>query len=266
MSFLAPRGRRSAGRRGFTLLEVLVAVAILGIGLTAIFSTQWVSFASVRHTRYVNEGTGLARCKMSEIEWDLTQNGYQLTDVNETGPCCDAEEKPGITCSWRVEKPEFPKANFGELNLDSELDLGSGGPSLIPGIGSPGGVGEAPGAGALGFLKMGASGFKDGGDVSDIADSVMGGADGVVDGIAAMVMQIVYPELKAIFEAGTRKVTVKVAWYEGSKEYSIELEQWVTNAKEAGLNANLAGLIEDGEGGGDSTSTTSGGPPPKEKR
>ena len=252
-------------RRGFTLLEVLVAVAILGIGLTAIFSTQWVSFASVRHTRYVNEGTGLARCKMSEIEWDLKQNGFQLTDVIETGPCCDAEEKPGITCSWRVEKPEFPKANFGELNLDTDLDFSnSGGPSLIPGIGAPGGaVGEAPGASAIGFLKMGASGFKDGGDVSDIADSVMGGADGVVDGVAAMVMQIVYPELKAIFEAGTRKVVVKVAWYEGSKEYSIELEQWITNAKEAGLNANLAGLAEDGEGGGDSADPPEKDPPKK---
>jgi general secretion pathway protein I len=249
-------------RRGFTLLEVLVAVAILGIGLTAIFSTQWVSFASVRHTRYVNEGTGLARCKMSEIEWDLIQNGFQIQDVIETGPCCDAEEKPGITCSWSVSKPEFPKANFGELNLESDLDFSTqGGPSLIPGIGAPGGVGEAPGASAMGFLKMGASGFKEGGDVSDIADTVMGGADGVVDGVAAMVMQIVYPELKAIFEAGTRKVTVKVAWYEGSKEYSIELEQWITNAKEAGLNANLAGLIEDGEGGGDSdsSSTSTGG-------
>jgi len=235
-------------RRGFTLLEVLVAVAILGIGLTAIFSTQWVSFASVRHTRYVNEGTGLARCKMSEVEWDLQQNGFQITDVIETGPCCDAEEKIGMTCSWRVERPEFPAANFGELNLDSELDFGSGGPSLIPGIGGPSGGSGAPGAAALGFLKTGASGLPKSGDVSDIADSVMGGADGVVDGLAAMVMQIVYPDLKAIFEAGTRKIVVKVAWYEGSKEYSIELEQWITNSKEAGLNANLGGLIEGDDG------------------
>ncbi|MBL8740538.1 MAG: hypothetical protein JNK04_05580, partial [Myxococcales bacterium] len=56
---------------------------------------------------------------------------------------------------------------------------------------------------------------------------------------------------------------VKVAWYEGSKEYSIELEQWITNAKEAGLNANLAGLAEDGEGGGDSADPPEKDPPKK---
>lgn len=236
------RSAKLRSRRGFTLLEVLVAVAILGIGLTAIFSTQWVSFASVKHTRNVNEATGLVRCKMSEIEWDLRQNGFQITDVVETGPCCDAEEKVGMTCSWRVEKPEFPPGNFGELDLDSELDFQSGGPSLIPGIGAPGGGGTAPGAAALGFLKAGKSALPQNGDVSDVADSFMGGGDGVVDGLAALVMQIVYPDLKTIFEAGTRKVSVKIAWYEGSKEYSIELEQWITSSKEAGLFANLGGL------------------------
>jgi hypothetical protein len=75
----------------------------------------------------------------------------------------------------------------------------------------------------------------------------LGGGDGMMDGIAALVMQIVYPDLKAIFEAGTRRVNVRVSWYEGKKEYSIELEQWVTNSKEAGVYANLSGLTEEEE-------------------
>ncbi len=238
--------KRRSLRRGFTLLEVLVAVAILGIGLTAIFSTQWVSFASVRHTRHLNEATGLVRCKMSEIEWDLKQNGFQITDVAESGPCCDGEEKLGMTCSWRVDKPEFPQGNFGDLDLDSELDFSSsGGPSLIPGIGGPSGGSAAPGAAALGFLKAGPKAMGQSGDVSDIADSFMGGSDGVTDGLAALVMQIVYPELKAIFEAGTRRAVVKVSWFEGKKEYSVEIEQWITSSKDAGLYANLMVPPED---------------------
>jgi len=238
-----------ARRRGFTLLEVLVSVAILGIGITAIFMSQWVSFATVKHTRLVNEATGLARCKMSEIEWDLEQNGYQVTDVSQTGPCCEGVPEEVLSCSWRIEKPEFPQPNFGELDLEAELELGNtGGPNLLGGgLGSPAG-GTAPGAAALGFLKTGAAGIaKNGDDVAGQADAFLGGADAAVDGLAAMVMQIVYPDLKAVFEAATRKIFVKVSWYEGKKEYAIELEQWVTNSKEAGLVANLGGLFQDEE-------------------
>lgn len=233
-------------RRAFTLLEVLVAVAILGVGVTAIFSAQWVSFASIKHARNESEAIGLVRCKMSELDWDLEQNGYQITDIEDSGPCCDAIEKPGMVCRWSVTKPEFPPAQFGQLDLDSELDFGSG-PSLVPGLGGPGNA-SAPGGAAMSFLKAGNSTFaQQSGDVSDVADSFLGGGDGMMDGIAALVMQIVYPDLKAIFEAGTRRVNVRVSWYEGKKEYSIELEQWVTNSKEAGVYANLSGLTEEEE-------------------
>ena len=71
-------------------------------------------------------------------------------------------------------------------------------------------------------------------------------AAGVLQGLdkAARVMQIVFPDLKAMFEAGTRRVNVRISWYEGKKEYGVELEQWITNSKEAGIGANLAGLLE----------------------
>lgn len=258
-------------RSGFTLIEVLVAVAILGIGITAIFSSQWVSFASIKHARHVNEATGLARCKMSEVEWDLEQNGLSPTDVDETGLCCEGFTDTEMKCGWSVAKVEFPQPNFGDLDLESELDFGSGGPSILGGgLGGPG-AGTAPGAAALGFLKSGRSSMKRSGeDVGTIAESFLGGADGATDGIAALAMRVVYPDLKAIFEAGTRKVTVRVSWYEGRKEYSTELEQWITNSKDAGLGANLNGLIETEEEEDDpapastrGTTKTPRTPPPK---
>ncbi len=237
------RRRTSKLRGGFTLLEVLVAIAILGVGVTAIFSAQWVSLASIKHARNESEAMGLVRCKMSELEWDLERDGFQITDVEETGPCCDAEDKPGMVCTWSVTKPEFPPAQFGQLDLDSDLDFGSGA-SLVPGLGGPGNA-SAPGGAAMSFLKAGNATFgQQSGDVSDVADSFLGGSDGMVDGIAALVMQIVFPDLKAMFEAGTRRVNVRISWYEGKKEYGIELEQWITNSKEAGIGANLAGLME----------------------
>src|SRR5262249_13241426 len=67
--------------RGFTLLEVMVAVAILGLGLTAILSAQAGAFASAAHARHVSVATGLARCKMSEVEEHLAgPEGYPELD------------------------------------------------------------------------------------------------------------------------------------------------------------------------------------------
>src|SRR5262249_6670152 len=49
--------------RGFTLLEVLVAIAILGLGLTAILSAQTGLFASSMYAEHVSSSIGLLRCR-----------------------------------------------------------------------------------------------------------------------------------------------------------------------------------------------------------
>ena len=54
--------------RGFTLLEVMVAVAILGLGLTAILSAQFSAVSATAHAKILSISTGLARCKMTELE------------------------------------------------------------------------------------------------------------------------------------------------------------------------------------------------------
>lgn len=237
---------RARLRRGFTLLEVMVAVAILGLGLTAIFAAQAGSFRNVSHARNVSEATGLLRCKMSEIEEGIEKDGFQITDQTEAGPCCVGFEDARMTCAWAVEKPEFPQANFGELDLESDLDFKRGGPSILGGN-SPPGAAAGPAGAAMGFLNSGKSNLPKDGDVGDVADSFVGGADDISDGIASMIMQIVYPDLKAAFEAGTRKVTVRVVWQEGNREQSVEIMQWVTNSKEAGLMANVNGLLPQDE-------------------
>jgi len=44
-----------------------------------------------------------------------------------------------------------------------------------------------------------------------------------------MVMGIVYPSMKPMYEASIRKVTVKVKWKEGALDRELELVQYVTN-------------------------------------
>lgn len=238
-----PRFERSLSV-GFTLLEVMVAVAILGMGLTAIFAAQAGAIANVSHARALSQATGLARCRMSELEEDVVQNGFSETDIAENGPCCDNTNEGWMTCGWNVDKPVFPDAKFGELNLDADLDVGSGSGSSKSG---PSGIG------ALTSLTQGQNALPQGGDVSAIAGSLLGDGGGA-DQLIGMFMGIVYPDLKNIFEAGTRKITVTVTWNEGSVPQSFTIVQYVTNAKAAGVVA-----LGDQDNDEDLTQTTSAG-------
>jgi general secretion pathway protein I len=206
-----------AGDRGFTLLEVMVSVAILGLGLTAILSAQAGAFANAALARNMGVATGLVRCKMTELEEHLTRDGFQELDEADTGPCCEGDETPGMHCSWKIEKPQLPEPKYGELNLDT--DVGSSD------------------LGALGELTKGADGTALGpdaklGDAAQLLAGAQGGAEGpagaagAAQGILGTVMEMVYPDIKSLFEASTRRVTVKVTWTQGSREQSIELVQW----------------------------------------
>ena len=63
--------------RGFSLLEVMVAIAILGISLTVILSAQGGLAASNRSAEAMGVASNLARCKMTEVEEKLLKFGYQ---------------------------------------------------------------------------------------------------------------------------------------------------------------------------------------------
>jgi len=219
------RGMRASGTansRGFTLLEVMVAVAILGLGLTAILSAQAGAFVSAAHTRNLSSAVGLARCKMTEVEEHLLIDGYQELDENGSGPCCGDDETPGMRCDWRVEKPQLPEAKFGDLDLNAGLDLST------PSGGTGAGLGPL---GAFGAAGQGQAPFSDNASPADIASGLTGGAGGMdIGGITGFLMSQVYPQVKAIFDTSARRITVAVVWKEGNKEQTLEVSQWVTSA------------------------------------
>ncbi len=222
------------GRRGFTLLEVLVSVAILGLWLTTILAGQFKAVKQASHARHLNVAVGLARCRMTELEEELRVDGFQEMAIQESGLCCEGQETGNMSCEWFVEKPVFPDPDFGSLDLDTDLDTGP-----------------------LSMLASGAKaaeGAPAGGDVSSITSALGGDGDmagaaaGGIGGVASLVMGMVYPDLKALFEASTRRVTVVLTWTEGSQTYHIELVQWVTQPQ-----PGMAGELPDGMDGGDAT-------------
>lgn len=235
-------------RRAFTLLEVLVAVSILGLGLTAILSAQAGAFSSSAHSRNISVAVGLLRCKMSEVEEHLLKDGMQELDENDSGPCCDGDDAPGMTCSWKIEKPELPEPKLGDLDLDT--DVGSG---------------DLGALGALSNIEQGKQSVEPGGNLADIGKALGGGESGdtaaMAGGLATMVMNLVYPDIKSLFEASTRRVTVTLTWREGTKEHSVDVSQWITSPRQAGLVGDIPGEENaiDKALEGSSSGTTSGG-------
>lgn len=236
-------------RRGFTLLEVLVAIAILGLGMTVLLSSQAGLFSSSQRAQNLSIATGLARCKMGEVEVKLQKEGFQLTDQNDEGACCEDESESRYQCSWKIERVELPQPK----------DLASSGDG---GADDPGGLGAF---GGLAALQSGGSAVLGGdggiGGLSSLLSS--GAAAGGVQGMAPLVMGMVYPDLKPMLEASIRKVTLTVHWKEGSNDRDLSVTQYITNPQMGGLDPNAAkglGALADQLGGlGAGTTGTGGG-------
>ncbi len=256
-------------KRGFTLLEVMVAIAILGLGLTIILSSQAGLFSSASRGEHLTIASNFLRCKMSEIELTTAQKGFQLTDETDEGPCCD-DESEGYTCSWKIERVELPPLPENTLDADG----GAPGPAGSASLNGPGDLNMATPTGAPGaagpfgaLMSISATqGASLGGKATPGSVMQQLGSTGST-GMEGMVMGFVYPSLKPMLEASIRRVTVKVMWKEGARARDMEVTQFLTRPQEGMLGTadmlglgQLAGAIEgqQGLGTGTTTGTTTG--------
>jgi len=241
--------RRPAVERAFTLLEVLVAVSILGLGLTVILSSQVGLFSNAAQVEHLTHATNLARCKMEEATLELLTEGFSLLDEQDEGPCCEDEEDSKFRCAWKVQRVELPEP----LDLDEAL-----------GGGLDGGVGSGAGLGPIGALaelsKTDGQALGEKPDMTSLAGFMGDNAASGVEGMVPMLMSLVYPSLKPMLEASIRKVTVRVLWSEGSREKELAVTQYVTNPQQGGLDALLAEQVPGSTGGTEPGSTRTSRP------
>lgn len=206
--------------RGFTLLEVLVAIAILGLGLTVILSSQVGLFANASRIANLTVATNLARCKMSEVEVKLAKDGFSLLDQTDSGACCADGEEREFRCTWKIERVELPEPGSLELGDGGETDEED---SLGP-FAALAELEEASKSGAAGPEAL-----------SGIAENL--GSASTTAGMGPMVMGMVYPDLKPMLEASIRKVTVSVLWDEGKNERDLSVTQYITDPQQGGFEA-----------------------------
>jgi general secretion pathway protein I len=265
--------------RGFTLLEVMVAVTILGLGLTLILSSQAGLFASTRRIENETIAGNLLRCKMSEIEIELETKGFQLLDQHDSGDCCDDEEVAGFSCDWKVETVELPlptdllnpeteeqqrqkeeeeKKKASDEAKEKAADAADKRSSTSDATtqsqddededkkpSSPDAI-----SGALGPLAI-LSGMKGtsklippGSGPEGLASALGGTSKGGPQGIVSMAMTVVYPTLKPMLEASIRKVTVAVKWQDGEKVRDLSAVQYITNPLEGSLSPLAAMALD----------------------
>lgn len=81
--------RRHARTRGFSLLEVVVALSILAISLVVLLQSQAQSLASAGRSRELSIATLLARSKMVDLEQKQFHDGFTLGTQEDDGDFAD---------------------------------------------------------------------------------------------------------------------------------------------------------------------------------
>jgi general secretion pathway protein I len=130
---------KAAARRGFTLLEVMVAMAILAGSLVAISEVVGGALRNHVRARQLDVATLLARGKMVEVQAELERKGFRDFDESDEGTF-EREGHPEVRWKLDVRKPQVdlgPKAvlaalSGGATTLEELLPPPDQAPQLAP--------------------------------------------------------------------------------------------------------------------------------------
>mgnify|MGYP001078653371 CR=1 FL=1 len=100
-----PFAKRHASRKGFTLLEVMIAMAILATVLVTVFHSQSQSIAMANESRALTTLALLAQSRMAEIE-----GRQDLSTGQTTGNFGD--DFPDYTWTANISQPQGPGSTY----------------------------------------------------------------------------------------------------------------------------------------------------------
>jgi general secretion pathway protein I len=256
-------------KRGFSLLEVMMAIALFGAVVTTILSAQAGLVASNKSAANMSQAIEVGRCRMSEIEEKELRLGYpEIEEKDSSLLCCNDREVSGFRCEWQVERVTLPQ----QTALGGDAGLGSllgGGLGLDAGFGSIGAIASgmpttlgSPMGTVLSNPLGGAELNLDGGMTSgmqNIGQALTQNFGAGAAGLLSLVFNLVYPSLKPLLETAIRRVTVVVKWKEGAADRDFTLVQYITNPSRAGLLAGMADAGLGGDAGGGVAPSSVGG-------
>jgi type II secretion system protein I len=99
--------RRRLKAAGFTLLEVMVALAILSMTLVVLLRIVTNNVRATNHAKMTTTATFLARAKMVEVEDLVLDNGFSEEDESESGNFKDMGS-PAFRWEYVIERIDLP--------------------------------------------------------------------------------------------------------------------------------------------------------------
>jgi general secretion pathway protein I len=196
-------------RAGFTLLEVMISLAVLAVALVALSSLNGGAVAMQAYARRATQATLLLRGKMSDVEEQLQKDGF--SDFNDEKHGSFDEDEGGAGYEWRAEilKPD--------VQMDAAQLLG------LFGVGGQGGA-SGSNAGSSAPASSLTAGLAS-------AAQMLGGAQGGAASLAAPgspvagMLQAQATGFLETLKKSVREVRVTVAWKDGTQERSISASQ-----------------------------------------
>jgi general secretion pathway protein I len=187
-------------RRGFTLLETVVALAILALALMAIFDLNAGAISNHVYTKHLTVASFLARAKMTDLEQKLYDEGFSNDDDEESGDFSD-EGWPHFKWRAKIIAPKTDGVSPDQL-IGAIFNLPIGGEG-----GDMGGIASLFGGGAGGDGKGGGPGPAAGG----------------MAGMAAGMAQPMFTQMISQITSSVREVHLTVTWKEGKLVESMDL-------------------------------------------
>ncbi|RYZ36487.1 MAG: prepilin-type N-terminal cleavage/methylation domain-containing protein [Myxococcaceae bacterium] len=215
-------------RGGFTLLETMVAMAILSVALMAIFDLNAGAVSNHVYTKRLTVASLLARSKMTDLEQKLYDDGFDVDDDEQSG---DFSEDGWTQFKWRARiiAPKTDGVTPDQLiGAIFNLPMGGGG----------GGDSGDPLGGLAGLFGGAGGGDKGGGTTTS---SPLGGA-------AMGMAQPMFTQMVDQLTKAVREVHLTVYWKEGTQVESVDVVTHVVSLGPGG----------DRNGGG-TTNATGGG-------
>ena len=216
-------------RRAFTLLEVVVSLAILGLALLAIFDLNAGAVASHAYAKRITVATMLARSKMTDIEQELYDKGFDADDREIQG---DFRTEGWEAYTWKAQilAPRTTEISPDKLiemlfNLPPGKDGVSGLAALLGG-GRDGGVASAlsniAGSGAYSQLQNTLTN-QGGPSVGALGPGATGASGLQALGPFAALAQTQMQQLLQQIQQSVREVHLTVSWKEGKRTESIDV-------------------------------------------
>lgn len=213
--------------RGFTLLEMMIAMAILSGSLTWLIVGISRNIKAENHAKLMTTATFLARDRMIQFEDELYEKGFGEFDKEQTGTF---DEKGFQRFGWHliVDKVTLPDSSQLQTALTKAQEA-----------------------------KQTLTGQPPPTDTSSSSSS----SNPLTASAGAMASQ--FGLIKDVLEQGIRRVTVEVTWWEGRKPQSVSVVCFYTDVRKVDQAINLSIPTNlPGAGGSSGTGGPGGTPPP----